>query len=81
MNITSAKYYKDVSTDTNTSIEATINGKKYETDHFKLTSKDMSLPEDKKLNFDIWLDKKTSVIVKITYERMGNWEYRLKNLE
>ena len=58
-----------------------INGKQYETDHFKLTSKDTSLSEDKKLNFDIWLDKKTSVIVKITYERMGKWEYRLKNLE
>ena len=58
-----------------------INGKQYETDHFKLTSKDTSLPEDKKLNFDIWLDKKTSVIVRITYERMGNWEYRLKILE
>ena len=58
-----------------------INGKQYETDHFKLTSKDMSLPEDKKLNFDIWLDKKTLVIVKVTYERMGNCEYRLKNLE
>ena len=58
-----------------------INGKQYETDHFKLTSKDMTLPEDKKLNFDIWLDKKTSVIVKVTYKRMGDWEYRLKNLE
>ena len=58
-----------------------INGKQYETDHFKLTSKDMSLPEDKKLNFDIWLDKKTSVIVKVTYKRMGNWEYRLINIE
>ena len=58
-----------------------IDGKQYETDHFKLTSKDTSLPEDKKLNFDIWLDKKTSVIVKITYERMGNWEYRLKKLK
>ncbi len=58
-----------------------INGNQYETDHFKLTSKDTSLPEDKKLNFDIWLDKKTSVIVKVTYKRMGNWEYRLKNLE
>ena len=58
-----------------------INGKQYETDRFKLTSKDMSLPEDKKLNFDIWLDKKTSVIVKVTYKRMGDWEYRLKNLE
>ena len=59
----------------------TINGKQYETDHFKLESKDMSLPEDKKLNFNIWLDKKTLVIVKVTYERMGNWEYRLKKLE
>ena len=58
-----------------------INGKQYETDLFKLTSKDMTLPEDKKLNFDIWLDKKTSVIVKVTYKRMGDWEYRLKNLE
>ena len=58
-----------------------IDGKKYETDHFKLNSKDLTLPEDKKLNFDIWLDKKTSMIVKVTYQRMGNWEYRLKNFE
>ena len=58
-----------------------INGKEYKTDHFKLTSKDTSLSEDKKLNFDIWLDKKTLLIVKVSYERMGNWEYRLKNFE
>ena len=45
-----------------------INGKQYKTDHFKLTSKDISLPEDKKLNFDIWLDKKTSIIVIVTYK-------------
>ena len=59
----------------------TIYGKEYETDHFKLTSKDMTLPDDKRLNFDIWIDKKTSLIVKVTYQRMGNWEYRLKNYE
>jgi len=59
----------------------TINGEQFETDHFKLTSNDMTLPEDKRLNFDIWLDKKTLVIVKVTYERMGSWEYRLKNIE
>jgi hypothetical protein len=59
----------------------TINGKEYKTDHFKLTSKDMTLPDDKRLNFDIWLDKKTSLIVKVTYQRMGSWEYRLKNYE
>ena len=56
-------------------------GKNYETKHFKLTSKDISLPDDKKLNFDIWLDKKTSMIIKVTYKRLGNWEYRLKNFE
>ncbi len=58
-----------------------IDGNEYNTDHFKITSKDVSLPEDKKLNFDIWLDKKTLLIVKVSYERMGNWEYRLKNVE
>ena len=59
----------------------TLNGKEYNTDHFKLTSKDMTLPDDKKLNFDIWLDKKNSLIVKVTYKRMGDWEYRLKHFE
>ena len=56
-------------------------GKNYETEHFKLTSKDISLPDDKKLNFDIWLDKKTSMIIKVKYKRLGNWEYRLKKFE
>ena len=56
-------------------------GKIYEVDHFKLKSKDMSLPKDKRLNFDIWFDKKSSLIVKVSYSRMGNWEYRIKNFE
>ncbi len=56
-------------------------GKTYEVDHFKLNSKNMSLPKDKRLDFDIWLDKKSSMIVKVSYSRMGNWEYRLKNFE
>ena len=54
-------------------------GKTYEVDHFKLNSKDMSIPKDKRLNFDIWLDKRSSMIVRVSYSRMGNWEYRLKN--
>jgi len=57
------------------------NGSTYEADHFKLQSKDMSLPKDKRLDFDIWFDKKNSMIIKVTYSRMGNWEYRLKNFE
>ena len=56
-------------------------GKTYEVDHFKLNSKDMSLPKDKRLDFDIWFDKKSSMIVKVSYSKMGNWENRLKNFE
>ena len=56
-------------------------GKTYEVDHFKLTSKDMSLPKDKRLNFDIWFDKKNSLILKVAYSRLGNWEYKVKNFE
>ena len=56
-------------------------GKTYEVDHFKLNSKDMSLPKDRRLDFDIWFDKKKSMIIKVSYSRMGNWEYRLKNFE
>ena len=56
-------------------------GKIYEVDHFKLESKDISLPKDKRLDFDIWFDKKSSNILRVSYSRMGNWEYRLKNFE
>ena len=56
-------------------------GQTYEVDHFKLNSKDMSLPKDKRLDFNIWLDKKNSMIIRVSYSRMGNWEYRLKNFK
>jgi hypothetical protein len=56
-------------------------GKSYDVEHFKLTSKDMSIPKNKRLNFDIWFDKKHALIMKVTYSRMGNWEYRVKNFE
>jgi len=56
-------------------------GKTYEVDHFKLRSKNMNLPKDKRLNFDIWYDQKTFMILRVKYSRMGNWEYRLKNFE
>ena len=56
----------------------TLYGKSYEVEHFKLQSKDMSLPEDKRLDFDVWYDKENSIIRKVTYSRMGEWEYRVK---
>jgi len=56
-------------------------GNSYDVEHFKLTSKDMSIPKNKRLNFDIWFDKKHALIMKVTYSRMGDWEYRVKNFE
>jgi len=56
-------------------------GKTYDVEHFKLTSKDMSIQKDKRLDFDIWFDKKNAIILKVAYSRLGNWEYRVKNFE
>ena len=56
-------------------------GKNYLVDHYKLKSKNQDLPDDKKLDFDIWLDKKNNLILKVAYTRMGEWEYRLKSFE
>ena len=58
-----------------------INNKKYLTNHYKLKSKNENLPKDKKLNFDIWYNPKNNLIIRVSYSKMGNWEYRLKNFE
>ena len=58
-----------------------INNKEYLTEHFKIKSKDENLPDDKKLNFDIWYNPENNLIIKVSYSKMGNWEYRLKNFE
>ena len=58
-----------------------INNKEYLTEHFKLKSKDEDLHDDKKLDFDIWYNPKNNLIIKVSYSKMGNWEYRLKNFE
>ena len=56
-------------------------GKTYAVDHFKLISKNKNIPKKKRLNFDIWYDKKNAMILKVSYSRMGNWEYRVKNFK
>ncbi len=40
-----------------------------------------NLPKDKKLDFDIWLEPNEGLIFKVQYNRLGNWEYRIKNFE
>ena len=59
----------------------TINNNEYLTEHFKLKSKDENLSEDKKLDFDIWYNPKNNLILKVSYSKMGNWEYILNNFE
>ena len=56
-------------------------GKVYNVDHFTLKSKDMTLSKDKRLNFDIWYEPETAQIIRVSYSRVGNWEYRLKHFE
>ncbi len=58
-----------------------INNIKYSADHFKLKSKDENLPDEKKLNFDIWYNSKNNLILKVSYSKMGDWEYIIKNFE
>ena len=55
-----------------------LNGKSYEALHFKFLSSDETLPDNKKLNTDIWYDAKTLIWLKARFVKQGNWEYRLK---
>ena len=58
--------------------EIDFKGKKIKLFQFKLKSTE-DLPDDKKLDFDIWLDPNKDIIFKVKYNRLGSWEYRLKN--
>ena len=57
-----------------------INDKTYEALHFKFLSSDETLPDNKKLNTDIWYDAETLIWLKAQFIKQGNWEYRLKKL-
>ena len=39
--------------------------KEYDVEHFRLFSTNSNLPDDKKLNFEIWYDKKKALIIKV----------------
>ena len=60
--------------------EIEFNGKKIKLFQFKLKSTE-DLPDDKKLDFDVWIDTNKGIIYKVKYNRLGSWEYRLKNYE
>ena len=55
-----------------------INNKTYKALHFNFKSSDESLPDNKKLNTDIWYDENTLLWLKAAFDKTGYWEYRLK---
>ena len=57
-----------------------IDNKEYTTLRFNFKSSDVSLPESKKLNTDIWYEEDTYLWVKAAFEKTGYWEYRLKKV-
>ena len=61
--------------------EIEIYGKRYSTLHFTIRSKNQDIPDDKKLNFNVWYNEKNGMIFKVSYSKLGNWEYRLKSFE
>ena len=57
-----------------------IGDKIYMTLHFNFKSSDLSLPDAKKLNTDIWYEEDTYLWVKAAFDKTGYWEYRIKKI-
>ena len=55
-----------------------IDGKTFNTLHFNFKSSDETLPDNKKLNTDIWYEEDTYLWVKAAFDKTGYWEYRIK---
>ena len=55
--------------------------KTFDTLHFNFSSTDKNLKEGKRLNTDVWYDEKTLNWVKASFQKKGNWEYILRNVE
>ena len=56
----------------------TLNENTYDALRFNLSSTDQSLPENKKLNIDVWYEEETNLWLKASFDKKGYWEYRLK---
>ena len=58
----------------------TLYGKTYDALRFNFSSSDTNLPDNKKLNTDVWYDNKTKIWLKAAFKKKGYWEYRLKKV-
>ena len=57
-----------------------IEKKVYDTSRFKIVMKN-KINDKKKEEFDVWLDDKSKIILKVSYSNFGEWEYIVRNIE
>ena len=57
-----------------------IKNDKYITSKFKIIMK-KNIDDKKKEEFNIWLDDKSKIILKVSYSKFGDWEYIVTNVE
>ena len=57
-----------------------INTNNYNTSKFKIILK-KNINDKKKEEFNVWLDDKSKIILKVSYSKFGNWEYVVKKIE
>ena len=56
-----------------------INSDKYNASKFKIIMK-KNINEKKKEEFNVWLDDKSKIILKVSYSKFGDWEYIVKEI-
>ena len=57
-----------------------INDNNYNTNKFKIVMR-KNIDDKKKEEFNVWLDDKSKIILKVSYSNFGEWEYIVKNIE
>ena len=57
-----------------------INNNHYNTSKFKIVMK-KNIEDKKKEEFNVWLDDKSKIILRVSYSKFGDWEYIVKNIE
>ncbi len=55
-----------------------LNNQEYNSLHFHFLSDDNKPAQKKKINLNVWYDVETLIWLKMSYEKLGHWEYRLK---
>ena len=55
-----------------------LNNKDYNSLHLHIFSDNNKPAEKKKINLHVWYDEDTLIWLKMSYDKLGRWEYRLK---